>query len=456
MIDEKKLEFMQRLRDKIEASNLNVRVEDIHYLGDIDKEITLPNGISAIIRQELYEVSEKQTIIGEDGEKQEIDLVKYYLYDEPIAVEINGEIYLEEEIEQKDELKAQVEDKKSEEYSKDKDEQNPTLNEMEQERMQELADTLGVSEEEIKAASDLDADKKINDEEEPQINEEEIMNNLSVKNEFDPNKNITGRENFHDLFPGTNEFSKIYIVYTDSIPQGGQSRFSFVGITRSGRLETIPMEQDRATNSTKEDYNIENDGTVDKEQVTDRLKIPGNENRGFSFKIEQYGEISVKYSERIKTMSNGVEEINNISIDLETSTRRPTPRAVRDLMNDKGQNMYDKQNLIEKADDMIDNTGKETTADAIDKNSHNDLDETIKYKGEEMTVKQAIEKIAADYYSRPGPDPENNTVYQDAIDKLTQEYLNMDKEDSIIDKIENVEEIAIDDFETEKDPRGSH
>lgn len=446
MIDEKRLDYMRKLKDKIELEHhkkgQKVTVEDIHYLGDISRDTRLANGQNVILSQELYEVKEKQVIVNDRGEEEEIDATVFFLDGEPIAREFGGEICLEEDLQEDMELKDLTEDKRSEEKSKDKDEQNLTLTEMEEERLEEIEAVTGMKKEDILATAEIDPNKEIDEKDgNTRIDEENVIRSVATKNEINPERNITAKDNFHDLFPGTEEYVKIFTVYSDKLPENGTSRFAFAGLTRDGRIEAIPMEMDRRTNSTKEMINIENTGRVDKEQVTDRLKIPGKDNCGFAFKIEQYGEISVKYYERHMELENGVEEVSETSIDLETTTRKPTPLQVREKMDARYNSRIERAEQNTRATDIMDNTGKdETTVDAIDRDSKNDLDEQVKYEGELITVEQALRRITSLYYIQDIP--ENKEAFEEYFEKVKQEYFELDENLGIDEKIAQMDEQA--------------
>ena len=236
MIDEKLLENLRNLRDKIESENyeknkekgeLNkeVTVEDIHYLGDIKSKMKLANGQLVLVSQDIYEVIEKEVIKDENGEiKKELENIKYYLDNIPVAMEYNNEIYPSEDFLENDELIDKIKESKEKEYAKEKDEQYPTLTEMEEERMEEIADTMGVSKEEVKSVAEIDPQKKIEDpQKDTRIDEEKLLKNLNIKNEFKPETNITAKDNFYDLVPGSEKFVKMYTVYSDKIPDASGS-----------------------------------------------------------------------------------------------------------------------------------------------------------------------------------------------------------------------------------------
>lgn len=450
MIDEKLLENLRNLRDKIESENyeknkekgeLNkeVTVEDIHYLGDIKSKMKLANGQLVLVSQDIYEVIEKEVIKDENGEiKKELENIKYYLDNIPVAMEYNNEIYPSEDFLENDELIDKIKENKEKEYAKEKDEQYPTLTEMEEERMEEIADTMGVSKEEVKSVAEIDPQKKIEDpQKDTRIDEEKLLKNLNIKNEFKPETNITAKDNFYDLVPGSEKFVKMYTVYSDKIPDASGSKFALVGLTKDGKMEYLPLQATKGRNTTKEMINIENTGNVDKEQVTDRLTIPGMEDKGFAFKFEQYGEISVKYFEQYRIRNNGVDEISETSIDLETNSRKPTPLRVREQMDSRYNTEREKAEKNNALERNIENNGR-TTTETVDNSMLNDMDEEVVFQGSRMTVENAIEIIVSQNLVSRGPDPENNTSFQNAKQEAIEQYKKLDENKSLIEKVNEI------------------
>ena len=132
------------------------------------------------------------------------------------------------------------------------------LNEMTQERLEQISKVLGIKVEELDNVAEINPDKPIKEnEEKEQISKKEIEK-VSTKSEIDTSQKVTDQETMASLLHVEDrQYVKIAVVYSDKLNDNPNStKFSFVGIKPDGSAEIIDtLEQRYGTTPTKSIYN---------------------------------------------------------------------------------------------------------------------------------------------------------------------------------------------------------
>lgn len=354
-------EMLQKLRDfrmeqmvklKNENPDIEVDIEDVIYCGKIELDI---DG-----HREGKDVF--LVIKNIDGNIK----MEYRTEDDLIAIDYNEMIIPTEEYQYND-FKEIREDKN-----------RISLNELEEERINNISKTTGIDEKDIQDSSSKIDTKK--------LNEEEILKkHVNIKSEFDPNKKITATENFGNLVPGANKFSKIAVVYSDKT----NDKFKMVGITSDGKVEELNgLERTEGVNPTENVVSSNRDGSnIQNKTVQSMYKIKGRPNEGFAMKISEMGVLEVNYFRRSVDdeylLIPVVEDKKNKYVD--SDVRRTIDKTKDPDVSDN----------IKRAQDEIKNHGN-AVIENIDDDPNNDKnhDNIIRTEdGEEKTFDEVIEKI---------------------------------------------------------------
>ena len=333
------LDKMRELRDArdnelMDKNKDNMKVTDVKYLGTIDY-----NGE----KKQIFLLEEQ--VEKEDGET--INIERYYTEDgEFLGGNNNADQYdyiiLDEKHLNEKEL---LEDLEELDKSGELD-----LNKLEDEWLDEIALTLGIDKEHIKAMSEIDADELIKLKEEEKETEDKTnrnndktnketiskkqMDKVSTKTEISTSQKVTDNETMSQLLKVSDKgYKKIAIIDTDNFRDStNTTRFSIVGIKEDGTAERIDtLEQGYGVTPTKQVNAVNRDGTkVEKQQVNSIFKIKGEKEKQISVKIGAMGTIETNL---VRTPSQDNSEA--ISIPIETHSIRPTTRETRELMNDR-------------------------------------------------------------------------------------------------------------------------
>lgn len=353
---EKILDKMRDLRDArdnelIDKNKDNIRVTSVKYIGTIDY-----NGE----KKQIYLLEEQ--IEKEDGST--VNIERYYTEDgEFLGGNNNADQYdyiiLDEKHLNETELLEELE-----ELDKDGE---LDLNELEDERLEEIALTLGIDKEHIKAMSEIDADQLIKlkeEEKEPEdktdankneVNEEKEtiskkqMEKVSAKNEIATNQKVTDKITMAELLHVTDKgYKKFAIVYSDNFKDSGNTtRFSIVGIKEDGSAEKIDtLEQGYGKTPTKNIYSLNRDGSeIEEEQVNSIFKIKGRDEEQVGVRVGAMGTIEASL---IRTPVQDNQKA--VSIPIETRSVKPTTRETREYIN-KQKNRYVNDD-IERAENL--------------------------------------------------------------------------------------------------------
>lgn len=397
---EKILDKMRDLRDArdnelMDKNKDNMKVADVKYLGTIDY-----NGE----KKQIFLLEEQ--VEKEDGET--INIERYYTEDgEFLGGNNNADQYdyiiLDEKHLNETELLEELE-----ELDKDGE---LDLNELEDERLEEIALILGVSKEEIEKMSEIDTDEQIKDksddkqqtlesEKEPEDEEKETiskkqMEKVSAKNEIATNQKVTDKMTMAELMHVTDKgYKKFAIVYSDNFKDSGNTtRFSIVGIKEDGSAEKIDtLEQGYGKTPTKHIHSLNRDGSeIEEEQVNSIFKIKGREEEQVGIKIGAMGTIEPSL---IRTPAQDNQEA--VSIPIETHSVKPTTRETREFMNkQKNPRMIEETERIHNHE----NEDHKMTKRCIDDDKYNDPEEhqheeeNINNTGTQINKEEIVEYV---------------------------------------------------------------
>ncbi len=412
-----------RENDFIEKGQENKTVQNVRYLGTIEYN-KLPKQIYLIIEQE-----EK-----EDGNIIEIE--RYYTEDGEFLGGNNKSdqydfIILAKEHQDDKEL--------LESLQKLNKEGELDLNKLEDDRLEEIALALGISKEEIKRMSEIDADKQIEDkeadreeleeqEEGKEIISKEKMEKVSAKTEIKTNQKVTDYETMASLLNVEDKgYKKIAIINSDNFKNSGNTtRFSIVGVKEDGTAERIDtLEQGYGATPTKSINSLNRDGTdIEQEKVNSIFKIKGEKEKQIAVKIGAMGTIETSL---VRTPAQDNQEA--ISIPIETSNIRYTTKETRELMNEKRNPRVKEE--IERINEHKE-LGCNPTIKDIDDNEYNNTHKHMEIDNEYLN--KCADKILendeiANMYNR-----------QDVIEKLKKQLELDNKEipetDELIEKVE--------------------
>lgn len=343
---EKIIEKMRSLRDKRDLEILNQDLEEVNLDSDYQKE--LPENKVLNIKylgkieinnepKDIYLVLEQKQ--KDDGNKIEIE--RYCTEDGEILGGNNNSDqfnFITPNEKYKD-VEGLVESLQSLDKQGILD-----LNEIEQERLEQVAKELGITVEEIKKISEIDSEKTVEDNEKENLEKDKNpdkekktlskkqVESISTKQEIKTEQKVTDKDTMASLLNVQGKgYRKIAIVYSDKFKEAGNTtKFSFVGIKQDGSAEKIDtIEQAYGTNPTKNVHSVNRDGSkIEEEKVNSIFKIKGKTETQIAVDIGNMGTIEPSL---VRTPAQDNEEA--ISIPIETSNIRPTTRETRELMN---------------------------------------------------------------------------------------------------------------------------
>lgn len=212
------------------------------------------------------------------------------------------------------------------------------LNQLEQERLEEIALAFGVSVEELDKVAELDLKQEIELEQEKEEGKETLskkqVEKITSKTEIKTNQKVTDKETMASILKVEDKnYTAINIIYSDAMKNSGStSRFAIVGIKEDGTAEKInTLEQGYGTNPNKEIQSLNRDGSeIEQKQVNSIFKIKGEDETQIAVDIGSMGTIEPTL---VRTPRQDNEEA--ISIPIETHNIKPTTRETRELMNEQ-------------------------------------------------------------------------------------------------------------------------
>lgn len=183
---------------------------------------------------------------------------------------------------------------------------------------------------------------------------------------LDPTEKITDEKSFEDITKTKGMYTKVFMVASNSQTKGN-SRFAFWGVTPKGKVEQIEgLEEREGTNTGKEIYVINEDGSCVKEKQTTALFTLEGMQEGFSITIGQYGILEAEYLRKSST------ENKYIGSSINTTHQRPTRKQVQEFMNDGKTNKQELDESIEKTEGQL-SVSPTTRIENIDNNPNNDI-----------------------------------------------------------------------------------
>ena len=402
---EKIIDKMRELRDKRDLELLNQDLENINLNSDYQKEVS-KNKVLNVKYLGTIEIDGEQKGIyllieqkeEKDGRLAEIE--KYYTEDgEFLGADSNLDqfefITLNKEYLNKEGLLEQIE-------SLDK-EGILDLNEIENERLEELARELGIDVEDIQKLAEIDVDKEkevdkedeqleknIEDEEKDVLTKKEV-GKISTKTEIKTNQKVTDKDTIASLLNVESKgYTKIAVVYSEKLQEiGNTTRFSFVGIKSDGSAEKIDtLEQAYGNNPTKNVQTMNRDGSkIEEDKVNSIFRIKGKDEEQLAVNIGQMGTIEPKF---VRTPRQDGEKA--ISIPIETQDIRPTTRETREYMNRSRNTSVDDN--IKRVQEH-----QKLGCDEVDARNTNDNpnDDTHSHKFNKEYINECVDKLLEKY-----------------------------------------------------------
>ena len=397
-----KLNLIEDGKDK------NTIIQDIRYLGTVQLEERI-DGLENYTEtlKDVYVVEEY------DIETDKITL-KYYLDDMCIGTEFGDKIIETEDCKKRfkniDNIRDLVDELKYDELTAEQKEETKSLKELEEERLEKIAKSLGIDEKELKDISEFDLDeegKKEDQKEEIKENDEEnLEDRIHTKESTDLDQIYEGIT-LRNVLGLSSEYARIAIVSSSEIRgvEGNKQngKYSFVGVKYNGEItvldETIlgPDNQE-GIDPRKMDTTVDIDGTVDKEQNIASYKVMGKKNLYLSIGYdESYGR-EIKIAKRSET---GEEDL-----EFELLTNRyasyKEDSDVRQFREDNSEGINKADNAIEKADAHEKEECENVNTEDIDNNMYNDTHHHIIIDGKEVSYKELATKWG--YYKDGKPD----------------------------------------------------
>lgn len=241
------------------------------------------------------------------------------------------------------------------------------LNEIENDRLEEIAKALGLSIEDIETLSEVELQQEIEgrskQRNESDISEEEQegiernedeketltkkqVEKISTKAEMNKEEKITHNETLEEVL-GVKEkgYKRIAVVYSDKLQENGNStRFSVVGIKEDGSAEKIDTlsEGRYGKNPTQKINSLNRDGSEIKENMPQSMfQIKGRKEQEIAVKIGSMGTIEASYVRTDHTKEG-------FSTPIATENIRPTTREVREFISKtKNKSMAEEGERIE-------------------------------------------------------------------------------------------------------------
>lgn len=324
-----------------------------------------------------------------------------------ILQQANGKFYEMPALEEIDESLPKIGDEEIENFAISKEElelmqtQIQESNEKGQANLENRQERNEEDKTQDEQTQDQDEGKMQKNEKQPQSEEENIAkiaqssgltkDDIKSCSTINPKERITDAESFENIANVTGQYTKIFVVSSNRNTEGN-SRFAFWGLTPDGRAEQIPgLEERDGVNTGKSIYSINRDGSrVAEEQTSALFTLPGGK-EGFSVTIGQYGVVETTYIRKSPA------ENKFIGSSVNSTTQKPTTREVQEFMNDSRTTDKDLQKTIEKTEHQLNETN-ETHIRNIDDKANNDvaidIDAEIKLHDETVTtLRKESEKL---------------------------------------------------------------
>lgn len=353
--DEEILNILQQYAKNLQLTEnevkLNTDIIDIKFLGTKQETIKI-DGYERNIDKYIFLV-EKEMDVPDSKNKERIVRKEYYEESDLLAVEDEqfdrfGIIPAKEHMGENftEDLEALLQESKG----------GKSIIELENEKIKRLSRLLNKKAEKIKVMSEIDVNKPII------FNKEEIRG----KTELNLNEKVTQTETFADIVPNARKYKKIIVDYSEKI-EGGNGKFSFIGIDENGKGEVIDsLIPIQGTNPTNDIITVDRNGdNVEQEQVSAMYTVKGRPDEGFTFKLDEYGIPKVSYLRGIKSKEY-------LAGQVQTTNLKPTTLEVKSIMDKtKNTSVIDE---VGKAKQEIKSNSKNTNINNIDNDPNNDID----------------------------------------------------------------------------------
>ena len=423
MEKEKILDKMRELRDvrdlqilskELENINLDVdykkdlaenKVLDVKYLGQIEQNVEV-DGKEEKVLKDIYLLIEQQ----KDKDGNLIQIEKYYNEDLEFLAGNNltdgyGLMLDPKHMDQRD-LLEQLQNLDKEGLL--------DLNEMDQERLEQIANVLGIEKDDIKKVASMNKNQ-LEEAEEQLENEENLdskkidegkerkefskneIEKISTKNEIKINQKVTDKDTMASVLGVQDKgYQKIAIIYSDKLKwNSNTTRFSFVGIKEDGSAEKIEsLEQGYGNTPSKTIYCLNRDGSqLEEKKASSIFKIKGKKEAQLAVEIGAMGTIEPKF---VRTPAQDNQKA--ISVPIETSQIKPTTREVRELMNERRNvRVSEEIEKIEKHKEHgcdVENLKLQDYDDNLNNNTHTHLeDEELEKYANEALNDEDIENV---------------------------------------------------------------
>lgn len=436
---EKILETMRKIREKRELELLQYDMDDINLDSDYQKKLPQNKVLNVKFlgtieiegeSKEIYLVIEQK----EDKEGQISEVERFYDEDGEFlggnnSLDQYDFVTPSEKYADKDELVRQLEELDKEGIF--------DLNQIEQERLEEIARELGVDVEDIKRMAEIDAEKELDEDEEREDDELEEekeesdqptmtkkqVEKVSTKAEIGINQKVTDKDTMSSLLNVKDKgYKKIAIVYTDKLEENGNSsRFSFVGIKKDGSAEKIDSVQPiNGSNPTRKIQASDRTGShFETQSVNSMFSIKGKDEEQFAVRIGTMGTIEPSF---VRTPRQSKQE--GVSIPIATQNIKPTTREAMEFMNrSRNTNMKDNLEKIKQHQEVGCN---DYTIKDIDDNEGNDLHEHVEMSPEYLdkcATEVLKDDVVASTYNRSDVIARLNNYISENGPQLTTEEL---------------------------------
>ncbi len=400
---EKVLETMRKIKTQETIKIIQSQIGDINIKEDYNK-IAQNNKVNNVKylgsikinneEKDIYILTEQREITKE-GKTQTIEIEKYVTEDlEQIAGnnksdQYNKPLVTEKYKDQKEQIENQLQELNIEEPILD-------LNEMENERIEQISKSLGIKPEEIESIDEIDLEqlieeqekeieqedkeqeepKKEEKEEEQETLTEKQLDGLQIKEETKLNQQIKGQTLEQKLGlkeHGITDGVKLARVSTASLnphlEKANTQVDAFVVIRKDNTAVVLGediLEPDNrlGTNPTGTDLTINNDGTVKQETMSTSYRIVNG--NGKDYLKTSYDEISGK---EIKYSMYSPQKNDYVDVELETSRTKRQNTNVHEFMKDKGAGTDEAKKIIERDEEHGQCEEKDVTVIDNDKNN---------------------------------------------------------------------------------------
>ena len=223
-----------------------------------------------------------------------------------------------------------IKEKSNDENTEEKEEED--TEEKEKENTKDKEERENIKDKEEKEEEE-NREEKNKDSEEEQLTKEQVQK-ISTKTEIKSNQKVTDKETLESILGVQDKgYTKIAIIYSEKLKDNANTtKFSFVGIKSDGSAEKIDsLEQRYGSTPTKEIDALDREGNLkdEPEKVSSIYTIKGKNETQLAIDIGAMGTIEPLL---VRTPRQNNQEA--ISIPIETHSVRPTTRETREFMNE--------------------------------------------------------------------------------------------------------------------------